>query len=175
MKWDNAGGMDNSGQMSHRQSTYGEHRESMARGLEHRESMAHGLEHQESMAAGASHRQSTVGDMSHRQSTMGDMSHRSSVARGRGRGPQGDATHHNTLPPATVHPWETTIHLQSGRVHQAFAAYVLDFGNIARQQTKVRLMTLPGSEKYSLLKAPARLNDRHGAWPQRAESNGRHA
>ena len=92
--------------------------------------MAHSSEHRESMAGGSSHR----------QSTMGDMSHRSSVARGghRGRGPQGqDAAHHNTQPPATVHPWETTIHLQSGRVHQAFAAYVLDFGNIARQQSKV--------------------------------------
>lgn len=141
--WAPAEGMDghDSGPMSHRQSTYGEHRESLAPGLEHRESMAHGLEHRESMAGGMSHRQSTMGDMSHRQSTMGDMSHRSSVARGgpRGRGPPGqDATHHNTHPPATVHPWETTIHLQSGRVHQAFAAYVLDFGNIARQQTKVR-------------------------------------
>ncbi|KAK9856463.1 hypothetical protein WJX84_004587, partial [Apatococcus fuscideae] len=134
-----AGGIDHqdNGPLSHRQSTYGE---SAAHGLvEHRESMAHGLEHRESMAGTLSHRPSAMGDMSHRQSTLGDMSHRSSVARGghRGRGPQGqDAAHHNTHPPATVHPWETTIHLQSGRVHQAFAAYILDFGNIARQQSK---------------------------------------
>ena len=78
------------GQMSHRQSTYGEHRESMAHGLEHRESMAHGAGAQG--VHGGWHESQAVdrsGDMGHRPSTMGDMSHRSSVARGghpRGRG-----------------------------------------------------------------------------------------
>ncbi|KAK9833148.1 hypothetical protein WJX74_008612 [Apatococcus lobatus] len=162
-----AGGIDHqdNGPLSHRQSTYGE---SAAHGLvEHRESMAHGLEHRESMAGTLSHRPSAMGDMSHRQSTLGDMSHRSSVARGghRGRGPQGqDAAHHNTHPPATVHPWETTIHLQSGRVHQAFAAYILDFGNIARQQSKTlsfRLLTISGQEEIAFTLDKAKL-EKHG-------------
>ena len=158
----NAGGRDHDvGNMSHRQSTVGGmgHRDNGGygpeHGMEHRESMMGGMSHRPSVAGGdmshrsvASERQSLMGDMSHRSSVSqrqpvaGDMSHRPSVARGGARrgagGAQGlDAAHHNTHPPATVHPWETTIHLSSGRVHQAFAAYILDFGNIARYQTKV--------------------------------------